>query len=307
MKESTLPSKTKTHRKYTFEDVKRIYTKKHLEYVLGEKYSDLQLLAQRYKSHYHPYDDFNPKKKKPRHIDNPDRMIKRIQQKIDKRILRLAPLPAYILGGVKDKSIIDNIRSHLHKDVVVTIDLKNCFPRTSNRKVYSLFKNVFNYSNQVASLLTKITTFEGHIPQGGKSSTCLINLILVDMCDEIYSLLASYKIDMTIWVDDITFSGKQAEKFIGPVIKIIQSYGYSVSNKKIKVMRKGKHQEVTGLTVNEKPSVPKGKLLQWQEEMSQTEITPKIKGRLEHLKFVNSRQYQKMLKLLRLKGYEITA
>ena len=135
MKESTLPTKTKTHRKYTFEDVKRIYTKKHLEYVLGEKYSDLQLLAQRYKSHYHPYDDYNPKKKKPRHIDNPDRVIKKIQQKIDKRILRLAPLPAYILGGVKDRSIIDNIRSHLHKDVVVTIDLKNCFPRTSNNNV----------------------------------------------------------------------------------------------------------------------------------------------------------------------------
>ena len=126
------------------------------------------------------------------------------------------------------------------------------------------------------------------------------------MCDEIYSLLTPYKIDMTIWVDDITFSGKQVEKFIGPVIKIIQSYGYSVSNRKIKVMRKGKHQEVTGLTVNEKPSVPKEKLLKWKEEMNQTIITPTIKGRLEHLKFVNSRQYQKMLKLLENRRFNIT-
>ena len=44
--------------------------------------------------------------------------------------------------------------------------------------VYGILVEVFGYGRALASLLTKLTTLEGHLPQGTPTSSYLANLVL---------------------------------------------------------------------------------------------------------------------------------
>src|SRR5437016_5061230 len=72
----------------------------------------------------HDYDPFmkvsepapfarNPIELKQRRIDNPILITKEIQKRINRRLLRPLTLPGHICGGVKGKTLLDNIIPHL--------------------------------------------------------------------------------------------------------------------------------------------------------------------------------------------------
>lgn len=289
--------------KTEFEKVCQIYTKKHIAHILGEPYELLEKLARNAHSHYHPFDKVIPEKNKIRHIDNPDKHLKRIQKKIEVRILRKAPLPMTMLGGVKKKGIIDNASLHTGQRVVIGIDLKNCFPNTKHTYVYNIYRNTFKCSALISSLLTKLTTFQGYLPQGSPCSNTLANLVLATTYIEIEGLCKKEGLKSSIWVDDITISGEKADTIITRTVKIIQKNGYAVSNKKIKVMRSNAHQEVTGITVNRKLTVPKQKTRAWtiqliKESTEGKDPSRSLLGKLQHLKYVEPLKHMKLIERL---------
>src|SRR2546428_482045 len=70
-----------------------------------------------------------PVQVKERRIDKPILLVKDIQKRINERLLRNLPIPGHICGGVKGKTLLDNIIPHLRARVVVTLDIKSFFPR----------------------------------------------------------------------------------------------------------------------------------------------------------------------------------
>jgi retron-type reverse transcriptase len=64
----------------------------------------------------------------------------------------------------------------------------------------------------------------------------------------------------TRYADDLTFSGddtKEVGRLLRAVRKVIVSEGFEEHAKKTRVMRQGRRQEVTGLVVNTRPTVPR--------------------------------------------------
>jgi hypothetical protein len=65
----------------------------------------------------------------------------------------------------------------------------------------------------------------------------------------------------TRYADDLSFSAngneqtKKAQQLLWRIKKIITEEGFTIHPKKVKVMRKGAKQEVTGIIVNKKPGV----------------------------------------------------
>jgi hypothetical protein len=200
---------------------------------------------------YSPFDRRNlPDGKKWRHIDCPTRRLKHLQRKIQRRILRHVHLPATMFGSVRGRTIVDNAARHEGSRELVTLDLKNCFPNTSNEQVYEVWRDVFGCSAKVSATFTRLTTLARGVPQGAPTSSTLVNLCLLKMHDQLSELADEQGLSFSIYVDDIGFSGTSADRILAPAIEIIEKNGYAVSNRKTRVMRAGSQKILTGVGLN---------------------------------------------------------
>jgi len=108
------------------------------------------------------------------------------------------------------------------------------------------------------------------------------------------------KASYTRYADDITFSGNIVIRgFLPLILKIIKEEGFTPAPNKIRLIRRGNRQEVTGLTVNEKVAIPRkrrkllramlhhlktGKPVHWQgKEIS----PPSVRGHFEYLRSIH--------------------
>ena len=62
------------------------------------------------------------------------------------------------------------------------------------------------FSPDVASVITKLTTFKGHLPQGAPTSTTLANLVFLPTGLKLNEIAKQHNLRFTIFVDDVTFS-----------------------------------------------------------------------------------------------------
>ena len=200
---------------------------------------------------------FKKSRRKSRNIDNPVGQLKDIQNRINVKLLRIIDLPNHVFGGRKGRSVIQNANHHLGRKTLVTIDVKQFFPSISNIDVHFVWFKILGCSPKIASILTKLTTFERRLPQGAPTSTALANLFLLSCDSAIREFCAANGIIYTSWVDDLAFSGKNARDVIYIAAKALRSGGLQISRRKVKVMPSSGRQVLMGVVVNNRPSVTK--------------------------------------------------
>jgi len=286
------------------EEIFPLVSMRKLEFILGFKRETLKKVASETDSYYHPFD--NVKNGKTRHIDNPTGVLKKIQGRIHERILRNFQLPEGMMGGVVGKKAKDNAGIHVGQPIVVTMDLRDCFPRIKDKVIFKVFREYLGCSEEIAKLLTRTTTYKTHLPQGAPTSTILANLALLPMFREMKKIASSKGLLLTQWVDDITLSGPGADKLVDIFIKIIQKHGHAVRHKKVKVMRQSERQEVTGIVVNKKQAASKTRVKTYKDAIFNlarkgSSVTEKelksILGKIEFVRGVNPSQAKELIKL----------
>jgi len=282
---------------------KSLNSSRALAYTLDEKLHDLETAAQEFTKYY--YTNKKPKKNstKKRILEPSTSYIKHVQKKLNSRILQKFPFPNNVVGGVSKKTVRDNALIHLKQPVVVALDIKNCFSNIKNSMVYDMFRKEFGFSTSIASLLTRLTTFRGHVPQGAPTSSSIANLCLLPMHREISEYCLNNGICNSLWVDDITLSGKMPQEHIQPIIDIVMKYGLSVSDRKIIIMPASIRQEVTGVVVNSsKPSISLSKIKKYKRTVINSTINEtyknKLVGQLAHVGFINPTQKKQLERLL---------
>lgn len=273
-----------------------------MEYFLSESRDVLNEVSRHTKHFYRP---FKLKvKKKTRTIDNPIGTLRTIQQKIHQRMLKKVPLPKFMFGSVSKKDIVKNAKIHANQRMIVVVDLKNCFPNTTTDRIYQVYKIKLGFSPKIAALLTRLTTFKGHVPQGASTSSTLVNIVLLPLYTSIKRYCDLHKLKMSFWVDDIAFSGRDADKHLGRIIQFIQRNGYAVKKGKIKIMNRNFAQTVTGINVQQTTTVPKEKISRYEKDIlnffkeraeEKVELSPSIQGKLAHVAYVNTKQGEALL------------
>jgi len=190
--------------------------------------------------------------------------LKEVQAKIHTNILSRLPIPDYAFGSMKGKNNISNAKQHLGNKYFFTADLKSFFPSINNRMVYKAFI-AYRFSPDVASLLTRLTTYKGALPQGTPTSPLLSNLVFVPTGNKILELLKPYNITFTTFLDDFAFSSRSNFKHLTPkILKTIQHDNFWLSHKKI--FYKTKSPEVTGITIEGNKLLPHSKILEKQQK-----------------------------------------
>jgi hypothetical protein len=111
---------------------------------------------------------------------------------------------------------------------LVKLDVKKFYPSVDSARVYRLFQETLNCSPDVAGLLAKLTTYDGHVPTGSCVSQLLAFFAAKPMFDELDSLAANHGARFTCYVDDMTFSGARATPaFLWAAKQVVHSHGFS--------------------------------------------------------------------------------
>lgn len=232
-----------------------IVSTRYVSRLLGLSWRGIEEIAARAGQYYEPFDTRKAgSDSKWRHIDNPKRDLKRLQTRIYQRILLPVPMPDTVIGGVRGRSVRDHAESHVGQSVVVTLDLRACFPNIKHPAVYDAYLSL-EYSPGIARILTQLTTFQGSLPQGAPTSPALANLTLLDLHADLQRIAEERSLVLTQYVDDVAMSGVGAQDAIEPAIAAITRRGHSVARQKVHVLHAGRQQIVTGNVVNVTRSV----------------------------------------------------
>ncbi len=211
------------------------------------------------KERYNSYREFSIPKKSgaQRIIQAPCDELKAIQTWIKENILDKFQVSEYAKGFVKGISIYDNAFPHVGKELVINIDIKDFFPSITYAQVFKVFYYI-GYTREVSHLLTKLCTNANDVlPQGSPASPVLSNLVSLKLDKRLSKLAESASCVYTRYADDITFSGDKKIKSLVPIIsEIIIGEGYCINEDKLRLQYSFQRQEVTGLIVNKKVSVP---------------------------------------------------
>lgn len=191
-----------------------------------------------------------------RTIEAPDDKLKAIQRWIKEDILDSFSSSEYATGFKKGKSIVDNARPHIGKELIINIDLKDFFPSIHYADVIRIF-SYMGYRTDVAHLLTRLCTNGNNVlPQGSPASPALSNLVSLKLDKRLGQLARNLNCTYTRYADDITFSGSKEIRSALPLIRdIITDEGFQINEDKVRLQYSHQRQEVTGLIVNEKLSV----------------------------------------------------
>ena len=189
-----------------------IRNNRHFESVLGisieeidSLISDLNREDEKCK-HYYSFIKRTKKKNgkiKEREITPSRYTLSLIQDRIKDRILYQIPLPDYVMGGRKNNDSISNAGAHKGKNHNFLTDIKEFFPRITNKMVYGTF-NELGFIPPVSSRLARLTTYKGHIPQGASTSTAVANIVFHYRVEkELKKIISEKDIAYTRWVDDL--------------------------------------------------------------------------------------------------------
>jgi hypothetical protein len=273
-----------------------------LAFCIGVSREVLQTVAKSKTSHYEPYVVTEKKRDgrlKERRIDNPDKSIRKIQKKINKKILIKAckELPVYTTGSIPERSTYNNAGPHVGQESILLLDISDCFPSIRSANVYSVYKNLLGCSPPVANLLTKLTTYGDRLPQGAPTSPSLCNLVLAPLAKNLNDLAVRNGLRFTQYVDDLTFSGSydSLRAVENEIIGLIEHAGFKVSRKKLKLIKHGDRMEVTGLVVNSKVSVGRRYLRKVQREiMGLKSDNPGINGKISYVRSISKAHARKL-------------
>ena len=194
--------------------------------------------------------------KRPRWINAPDTELKIIQKKLLQRILyKISPHPD-AHGFYPGKSILSNAQPHCNKNWVISFDVKDFFPSTTQEMV---IKSLIHGKLEVdPNLISQLCCLNRTLPQGAPTSPHLANLAFYECDLKLKEFALDHSLNYTRYADDMTFSGNELpDKIIERIRRTLLTSNYQLAEKKTKLMGRNTQQKVTGLHVNERVLLPR--------------------------------------------------
>ncbi len=290
-----LSGKTSDTDKLSGHGLDPLHTAADVAQAMGLTVGQLRFLAfARKVSRTSHYQRFQIPKKSGGHrlISAPMPRLKAAQHWLLQNVLDRVEVHPAAHGFRHGRSIVTNATPHVGQDVVVNLDLKDFFPTITYKRACGVFKGM-GYSEAVATIFALLSTEpeitpvemdgqtfyiargERHLPQGGPTSPAITNIICRRLDARLTGLAAKLGFTYTRYADDLTFSGAADTKvgsLLAAVRGIIKDEDFRIHPDKTRVCRKGRRQEVTGITVNEKLNVERPMVRKFRATLHQIEL-----------------------------------
>lgn len=266
-------------------------------------------------------------------ISAPMPRLKAAQHWLLENILTPIPLHEAAHGFRPEHSILTNAAPHCGAQTVINLDLKDFFPNITWPRVFGLFR-ALGYSRSISLIFTQlcteppvenleldgetwqVATGKRHLPQGAPTSPAITNLLCRRLDARMAGIARKHHFTYTRYADDLTFSTKgntrsDGRKLLWQVQKVIHEEGFTIHPDKLRLMDRGRRQEVTGLTVHEEtPTVPRQDVRAFRALLHQLEnkgpenchwrgdrkrTLAKVNGFANYLNMIDAERYQKLI------------
>lgn len=216
-----------------------------------------------------------------RTIYEPNSILKQIQKQILVNILNNKCISKYAKAYHKGIGLKDNAISHINKEMLLKLDIKDFFENISFLDVYNSCFPIEYFPKPVGMILTYLCTYDNHLTQGSPTSAYISNLVMKEFDEELGFWCDLRNISYTRYSDDMTFSGNfSPSELIIKVRKMLYKLGLELNNDKIHIVRRSSSQSVTGIIVNEKMQVN----IKYRNKIRQEIYYIKKFGLISHLK-----------------------
>ena len=163
---------------------------------------------------------------KERHIQAPKASLEKVHRKLFTCLVRIEK-PDYLHSGRKEHSYITNAAVHQGSVPLVKLDIKQFYPSIDGGRVYRFFREGLKCSPDVAGLLRKLCTIDGHLPTGSCLSQLLAFFSAKPMFDELHKHAIAHELRDSCYVDDLTWSGEKATpNFLWGAKRIVHGHGF---------------------------------------------------------------------------------
>lgn len=225
----------------------KLSTRKKLASLLNSDLATLKNLRSD-QGNYCEFEDIG-KSGKPRKIQKPAKNLDIVHTRIASLLTRITT-PEYLHSGKKMHSNVTNAKAHLDSLSLMTTDVKSFFPSTTHGMIFSFFFGVMKCSSDVSEMIADLCTCHNYLPTGSRISMPLAYWANVRMFEELEMLSAKHDVIMTVYVDDLTFSGTQVNPlFKSTVRKIISKHGHTMHPIKTKLYLPEQPKLITGVIV----------------------------------------------------------
>ncbi len=244
---------------------------------------------------------------KPRSIQKPCYKLDVIHTRIASLLCRIET-PPFLHSGKKCHSNVTNAATHVNSHQLLATDVKSFFPSTSRPMVFSFFLTVLKCSPDVADILADICTCHKHLPTGSRISMPLAYWANCRMFEELQRISLKHGVTMTVYVDDLTFSGQAVNRrFKSLVKKVVSKHGHIIHPTKTKLYKGTQPKLITGVVVvdgvlkvrNEQHLKYSSELAQWDSikdlpAASETKLVAQLIGRLHSMGVIDMKYKAKV-------------
>ncbi|CAJ0733883.1 MULTISPECIES: reverse transcriptase family protein [Burkholderiaceae] len=189
--------------------------------------------------------------------------LKPLLKKINSVFFRRVVFPQYLTGSLSGRDFVANVDVHRNSRQAITEDIAQFFDCITADHVYRIWRDFFAFGEDVADLLTRLTTKNGRVYQGTPTSSYLANLAFWDREPILVEKLATRNIRYSRYVDDITMSSVGVLEADDKSWAIAQAYamiganGFKPQRTKHAAFEGGSPIRIMGLNANRHPTLPK--------------------------------------------------
>lgn len=224
----------------------KLRSKRKLAAHLGASLQELKILAS--DNNYVIFNEGRSGKKREVHQPKPN--LDKVHTRIGCLLSRITP-PNYLHSGVKGRTHITNAKCHRPSSKMLVTDIKSFYQSTTFEMVYGYFHNYMQCSPDVSWILASISTYKNAIPTGSRLSMPLAFWSNISMFDKLNQASMKENITMTLYVDDLTFSGDTiGKRFKNKVQNIVSSHGHTCHPEKTKLYKASQTKLVTGVALS---------------------------------------------------------
>ncbi len=244
-------------------------------------------------------------------IENPAKQLKAVQAVLNDHLqaiywLQKAPSAYGFVMRPTDakeapRSIVTNARQHLKKAWLLNADLEDFFHYVKIDAVLAVFKEKpFAFSDEIADLLTRLTTLNGRLPMGAPTSPVLSNLAFQKVDTDIQTYADTCGWHFTRYADDMSFSSNKpiTKPQIDALENIVKVYGYEFNPKKVTLYGDADEKFVTGLRLDNQEhrvELPHQFPHDFQKEARRLKDILTVQGHLHHKDSAWVTQYKQQI------------
>lgn len=185
--------------------------------------------------------------KKPRKIQDPRGVTETLHYRLFELLDRVSR-PDFLHSATRGRTYVSNARQHLGGAPSVLTDMKGCFESTSIASVARFFHEDLRMAHDLAWKLARICCINGHLATGSCLSPLLAYWCHRETFDWIYGEACKRGIVMTLYIDDLVFSGAGATlRFLHLVKNALAQIG--LKTHKDKSFGRNQRKHVTGIVV----------------------------------------------------------